>query len=253
MERVRKDWVTTVARGSIRNAVKEIEQRKSALGENGEFHKKLFFKLADGEQTVVRFLEEGDNIAWAWVHSVEFPNTTYPSKVVCIDQDEEGRPTGERCPGCESGLKRSFQGAINLIWRDAPVFQRDSDNRLIKDGKNKPVVSHTEDQTAVWASGITVFEEIESLDLEYGLMSRDFKVTRRGERLATKYSILPLDKEDLSPSDIELAAAKLELQEYVVAPPFDSWGKVKYSANENSEPVETIPDTSPFNKKRKNG
>ena len=239
-----------MARGftGVRNASADIQARKEAGGTGG----KLFFRLKDGESAVVRFLGEP---ACAWVH--ELPPTegrSFGIKVPCRDQNEEMQRIGEECPGCDRQLKRTFQGAINLIWRDAPVFERDEQNRLVRGENNKPNVVGTEDQIAVWVAGITVYEELDGIDVDFeGLTSRDFKVSRKGSGLTTKYTVRPANPnagaEELSKADAELAESAHDLAFFVEPPALETWGKAPEAS---SKPATTVPaDTSPFMGRRR--
>jgi len=219
-----------MAKGSVSVAVEAIEAKKRGLAESGDRQRKLYFRLKDGESAVVRFLEEGDDLHWAWVHAVPATgNQKFPTKVLCRDQGASGEPIGEPCPGCERGDKRTFQGVINLIWRTAPVFERDESNRLVRDAYNKAVITGTEPAVALWIAGVTVFEDLEELDTTFGgLSSRDFLVKRRGAELNTRYTISPADpdggKQPLDKADKTLAESKYDLTEYVAPPPYNQWG-----------------------------
>lgn len=240
------------------------EESRKRQAENAGNYKKLFI-LQPNESAVVRFLETGDDIVSAYVHHVRIPGRKMPVKIVCRDQDSEtGAHIGEDCPGCESAdvdvAKRRLQGAINVLWRDAPVFERDSDNKLVRDNRNKPVVASREDQIAVWTSGVMVFDDLVREDIETpgGLVGRDWKVTRTGEGRDTEYDIRPAERDGgpqpLSKADKELASKKYDLVEYEVAPPYSEWwGSLASSmGGDNSRPrasfsTQQVPaDVSPF-------
>jgi hypothetical protein len=241
-------------KGKVGTAVAEIESRKRGLAESGSQPRKLFFRLGDGHSAVVRFLEESSDLNWAWVHQLPATGQNkFGVKIPCRDQGEEGEPIGEPCPGCERGDKRTFQGAINIIWRDAPVLQRDESNRIVRDAAGAPVVSGNKDSIAVWISGVTVFEDLEEMDKTYtGLSSRDFLVKRRGSGLNTRYTISPADPDGgpqkMSKADTALAAEKYDLTEYVVPPPFSTWGKANWqtTTTDNGTTTTRPSDTSPF-------
>jgi hypothetical protein len=237
----------------VQAASSDINARKEAGGTGGRF----FFKLKDGESAVVRFLEDGNEVQCAWVHELPVQpgsNRTFGQKVPCRDQDFDtlSRGVGEACPGCEENLRVSFQGAINLIWRDAPYLARDEQNRLVRDEDNNVVIDGNLDQIAVWVAGITVFEELDSLDADYGgLTSRDFKITRKGSGLNTKYSLRPAvvdgGPEALSSEDQELVDNKFDLTAYGSAPEYDEWGK----QDAPKQATTVVPaSTSPFRKPR---
>lgn len=241
-----------MAKGNVSSAVATIEAKKRAYAESGERQRVLYFKLQDGESATIRFLEENEDLHWAWVHQLPpSGNFRYGQKIPCRDQGADGEPIGEACPGCERGYKRTFQGVVNVIWRDAPVFERDESNRLVRDGLNNPVISGKQDQVALWVAGVTVFEDLENLSEVYnGLNSRDFLVKRRGKDLATRYTVTPADPDGgpqkMTKADTVLADSKFDLTPFVVAPAYDSWGKT--SAPEDVTPRTTT--TSPFKRNR---
>jgi len=239
--------------GAVKSAVADIERRKAAgaakLAAAGE--RKLFFNVEDGSTEIVRFLEEGDEVQSAWVHRTERDERyPYGRTIPCRDQNENGERTGEECPGCDADLPRSYQGAINLIWRNAPVYATDSEGRVDK----STIVDH-KDQVAVWVKGVTVFEELGGLDADYrGLSSRDFKVSRSGKNLATKYTIRPADPDggpqEMSKADKKLAQDKYDLAFFVEPPSLETWGKTPES-EDAEEKRESFPkETSVFKRRR---
>lgn len=232
----------------VRDAVKDIEARKNSGGSGSG---RLWFRLGDGDSAVVRFLEQGDDVSWAWCHEVPIEGREYGRPVACRDQDESGQRIGEPCPGCEKDQKRKFQGWINVIWRDAPVFKKNAEGRLEKDGNKRPIVVGYDDQVACWQSGILVFEELSGKDVTYkGLTSRDFRITRRGTGLNTKYSIEPADpdggSQPLSEKDKQLAAGKYDFKEDVVPAPYATWGQTPKSEEDAKKGDFKPADTSPF-------
>jgi len=214
---------------TIKKARDEAKKRQE---ENSGNYKKLFI-LGEGETAVVRFLESGDELACAYIHSIRVPYSKMPKMIVCRDQDPEtGASVGASCPGCESNdpeiSKRSFRGAINVLWYDAPVFERDSENKLIKSG-GKPVVASKEDQVAVWTPSATVVDSllVEDVETPGGLVGRDWKVSRTGTGRDTKYDIRPAERDGgqkpLSKAAQKLADEKYDLIEYIEPRPIETW------------------------------
>lgn len=222
-----------MARGfdSVREAGADIQKRKEAAG--SDFPDRVYFKIGDGESATVRFLEQGEEVNWAWVHEKNVEGKQYPVKIPCRDQDEEGRRIGESCPGCEQDLKRTFRGVVNLIWRGG--------------GDNG------EDIVAMWISGPRVFvDTLDPLETAYrGLASRDFVISRRGGGTDTSYSVLPADPDGgaqpLSAADKKLAKDKFDLTYFVEPPAYDDWGKLKKKQSDeiNVEPSEVSPFRRP--------
>ncbi len=230
---------------SVQEAGRDIAARKTAA-ESGDFPKRLFFRLPnDGDTAVVRFLEENDDVQWAWIHERD---GTYP--LVCRDQDEEGRRIGETCPGCDTDMKRKFRGVINVIWRDVEGIPRY--NKV--DGKLVPL-DEDGDVVSIWISGSRLFvDTLDPVNKKYGgLSSRDFEVTRRGNGFDTAYSVLPADpdggKTPLSEADKALEAEKNDLSYYVDPPALDEWGKTK-DANKTQVARQPLTE-SPFRSKAK--
>lgn len=195
----------------VRRASADIEARRQSSSGQGA----LYFRLKAGEETVVRFLEQGDDIFWAMMHEVPVEGRSWGKDVPCLDQEKEGTP----CPGCERDLPLRFKGYINVIWSDAPVFKRD-DNKIVRDSTGDPVVLDHKPQVAVWSSGVRLFEELEEIDRNFkGLTSRRFKVKRKGEGLDTKYHIAPEDVDSgpqkMTAAEKKLADDKFDLNEFV--------------------------------------
>lgn len=239
-----------MARGfsAVRTASKDISERKNS---GGNFTSKRFLKIGDGEDAVVRFLEQGDEVVSAWFHNVDI-GRKFPVLVPCIDQDAEtGERVGKECPGCESNdkdeAKRRFKSVLNVIWRNAPVYEVDSEGKT----DWKSVVGY-EDTVVLWQPGIEVSEDLNMLDEDYnGLSSRDFKIRRRGSGLDTKYSVSPANPDGgaspMSDEDKALAENKYDLNEIVTPEPYDKWGIRGGSDKEVRVPIS---DTSPFMKKK---
>lgn len=184
--------------------------RENASNNAGNYVKK--FKILDGQTATVRFLGHGeDMVKWCYIHAVP-TGGSWPEDLPCLDQDGEGR----RCPGCESNnekiAKKKFKGFVNLIWREAPKQEKQANGKWETVGY--------QDIVAVWMSGITVFDELDTIDVNYkGLASRDFKVLRKGEKLLTTYQIFPADvdggPQPLSEADQKLTTDVYDLQQFI--------------------------------------
>jgi hypothetical protein len=224
-----------MARGlqTLVNAKEDIETRRNAGG--GEYLK--YFRIADGETAIIRFLEEGEDVACGWVHDLPVPGRRVPLQEPCIDQDDEGRRNlGKDCPGCENELKIKFRGKVNVIWRDGPVSEKQGE---------KWVVVDNEDQVAVWDVSFEVLQDLQEKDFDYkGLKSRDFKVKRVGENFDTKYFISPADPDGgpqpMSDADKELELDKYDLNELVVPKSYETWG-VRVEKKDDVTPTRESP------------
>lgn len=246
-----------MARGfaTAREAFAEIEARKNSGGGGGGF----FFKLSkSGESATVRFLS--DEPDWAWVHELPVaPGETYSRTEACRDQDPEtAQRNGEACPGCDKQYRRKMQGVINLIWRDAPLLERNAEGKLVKENGKVNVVG-SEDQVAKWTVGKVVLEELDGLAQTFkGLTSRDFTVTRRGTGLDTSYDIKPVVDDEgntvkapMSENDKKLAEDQPDLAGYFSPPSYEEWGKIRsrQAASGSDAPPSTM-ETSPFMRNR---
>jgi hypothetical protein len=188
---------------------------------------------------------------------------------VCTDQDmDTGARNGDACQGCEKeqqtgrekgwkdrDYRRQMSGVINLIWRDAPVFEEDSQGK--KDYTK--VVGHA-DQVTRWTFGKTVIEELDGKSTTYkDLTNRDFTITRRGLKLDTTYDIEPVVDEEgntnatpMSEADKTLAGEAADLNEYFKKKSYEDFGK-QAGGSDNSGGGSAPPpgvDASPFAKPR---
>lgn len=207
--------------GGVRDVSAEAESRRGSPGAGA-----LWFRLKAGEDAVVRFLEQDDDVFWAMMHEVPVEGRSWGRDVACLDQDKDGTP----CPGCERDLPRRFKGFINLIWDNSPVFKRDKDNRLVKDSTGDNVVLDRRPQVAIWSSGIRLFDDLAEINANYkGLSSRKFRVKRKGEGLETRYSIAPEDidsgPQNFSEAENKLIAAKYDLGVYTVPRSYEDFLK----------------------------
>lgn len=247
-----------MARGfkAVTAAAQDITERKNASG--GDFIRRKYFRISDGESAIVRFLEEGEDVSSVWTHkTLPSGKFKYGRYVPCRNQDPEtGEPNGEDCPGCEDEnkevRKKRFRGYINVLWYDAPVFFVDDEGKT-----NYNKVVGNENQVAIWETGIEVFEDLGILDEDWkGLTSRPFKVRRRGEKLDTKYSISPADPDggakELTNGEKELIAEKYDLNELTSPGSYETWGKFGSSDTEKESITAVNADVSPFKNRKKN-
>ena len=190
-------------------AVEELSNRKG-VGGSGP----LRLRLKDGESATVRFLEQGDDVFFYYYHDFAHldKDNGFKYSFPCLDQNDEGEPS----PGTELEFPRKFRVAVNVIWRDAPEYERDADGKIVTDGSGKWKQVGTKDQVAVWEGGINVYKMLAQKDVAYkGLASRDLVITRTGSGFDTRYSIEPadIDAGPVAPSeeDKQLAKEKYDL------------------------------------------
>lgn len=169
-------------------------------------------KSADQPQEIIaRFLCEHDEIEWLrqWktAPSSSFP---YGEKLPCVDQHEDGTPD----PGYAANLNSTFTAYVPLIWRNAPIFQRQPDGTVVRDGNGNKVLTGYADHVAVWETTYTVYDSLREVQNTYrGLMSRDFRIKRTGSGAKdTKYHFSPADvdggPQPMSAADQQLAATQ---------------------------------------------
>lgn len=249
-----------MALAGVSEAAKDYHAKKAAAEQGGI----LYFRLRDGEEATVRFLEDGADFTSYYVHKLPQQGNRFP-EVPCLDQSP--RPTGRiACPGCEEGIKRSYRFAVNLIHRNAPVPERDKDGKAVKNANNQIIwatnpdgTAVTEDQVKVWNGGIEVAEDLDHLAGKFGgLTARDYEVLRSGVRLDTKYRILPGgDTTPLSEDDRKLAAKKFDLNQLKRPPEYD--GFYSHGNNFGSRPqqpdaptaAQAAVEESPFKRRQR--
>lgn len=207
----------------LTQAVAEQKAKQAAFKENGGNFPR-YAKFVNDQIYTVRFLEQGDDVQWAWVHELpKEPGKSYGGVTPCLNQD--GR--GAACPGCEMGVKRKIQGWINIIMRDAPMYQKGPDGKLLKNPITQGLtVVGNEDQVFVWNSGSNLFNLLGTKDKAFkGLMSRDFHVVKTGEGFGTSYSIEPADVDSgpqkMTAADKELAANKSDTRLFTMPESYD--------------------------------
>ena len=212
-----------MARGfdGINQASADLENRRSSGGPSA-----LWFRLQNGEEAIVRFLEQDDDVVWTYMHEVPVDGRSFGRPVPCLDEDRDGTP----CPGCEHDLPRKVRGFINVIWEDAPVFHRDENGRNVRDKHGDPIITGHKPQVAIWSSGIKVFDNLSEINNNYkGLSSRKFKIKRKGEGLSTTYVVNPADPdsgaEEFSKQEKALESNKYPLADFIKPPPYEEFEK----------------------------
>lgn len=223
-----------------------------------------YFGLSGGEVAVVRFLEQGEDIAFCNYHRVPMPGREYPQDVACLDQDEVGEP----CPGCQSEHKsirgRSLKGLFNLIWRGgpeiqalnqqiqvynaqvaatgqpaypvyalAPLYKRNEYGAPAKDEQTKQkIVTGYADGVFLWKASKTAYQQIVNKDQTVrGLMSRDMTIRRQGSgKDDTVYFIEPLDINTpgapMTAEDLALMDKKYDLDAIMKPPTYEEFAKL---------------------------
>jgi len=222
--------------------VENLTKKRSAGGGGP-----LRLRLKEGETATVRFLEQSDDVFFYYYHDFSHLDKTngFKYSFPCLDQDDEGKDS----PGTELDFPRKFRTSVNVIWRDAPLYERDDDNRIVtgSDGKWKQI--GTEDQVAVWEGGIKVYQMLAEKDVKYnGLASRDLDITRSGSGFDTRYSVEPndIDSGAVSPSDNDKEIAKDKYNLEKIAGLDKTYDEVKSYIDEHLGSQEGDADVSDF-------
>lgn len=213
-----------------------FKRRQAAVSERQAQFEGLradYFGLSDGEKAVVRFLEQGSDLTFAYVHRLPIQGSTNRRDVICLDQDDEGTP----CPGCGSDNKdiraRSTKGYVNVIWRNGPIFKRDDAGKPVKaEGSNQKIVIAHGDGVFLWKCSKTVFQMLLDKDGKYkGLMSRDFEIARTGKGMKdTHYTIEPAnltpDGEPMMVADLALAEKRYDIAALTKPPSYEEFASM---------------------------
>jgi hypothetical protein len=239
-----------------------VAQRKEAA--QAQFGPKAdYFGLTSGQIAVVRFLEQGTDIAWAATHRIPIQGRAYPQEVICLDQEDDGTP----CPMCQSEHKgiraRSTKGFYNLIWRGgaqiqgvnaqimaqnqerlatgqqpyltytlAPVYKRNEFDSPEKGPDGNKIVLGFADGLFLWKASKSVHDQIVSKDGTYsGICSRDFTIRRQGStKDDTAYFIEPYDvnggPQPMLAEDLILATKKYDLDKFITPSSYEDAAKM---------------------------
>lgn len=165
--------------------VKEEKKRQEEQKENMSKRLFKFFLSGEGAEATVRFLtEEPVTYNEHTIKKTVNGKERYDS-VVCT-QDS-------KCPYCDDGNKSSFKGAY-LIWDYTPFEVKDDS------GKKKKVNGSLK----LYTAGTRVLSQLDRLSSRYGLVSRDYEISRSGSGTSTTYMIERTDEvSKLSSKQIE--------------------------------------------------
>ena len=261
-----------MALAGVRAAKKAAEARRRAGGNWGNVQR---LKIKPDASVTIRVLDYD----FAYVHAVE--KTLQGGKKiwtseVCVDSKSEN-PTAA-CPGCEKRAevadpkndrhwRRSFQFSANVIQRNGPILERETDEKgnvkLKKDSNGDFIETGKGDVLCLWQGGIRAADELDDFDDDYGLYTRDILVKRDGDGLDTKYRVKPARDEDgnnipprdLNASETELAKGKHDLAPLTTPVDYGVWVDNALGTNQGTGTVSTdssgaAPEGSPFNRRR---
>lgn len=231
---------------------KKAERTAAASSNTDRNYPKIdYFTLGSGERAQIRFLEQGEDLAWASCHRIMVAGNRYPKNIPCLDQNDEGAP----CPACADDDKnirsRSVRGFVNLIWRGnedlqeinekfpanmkltlGPVYKRNQYGSPVKGPDNKKIITGLADSVFLWECSKTVFQELLSKDSAYkGLMSRDFIISRQGSsKEDTRYFIEPAEvdggPQPMMVADMSLMNGKFDIDALTKPPSFEEMAQM---------------------------
>jgi hypothetical protein len=131
----------------IKQLAEDANARSQAY-EAGEGGGVRALKLSPGETAIGRFLEEGENVWYLYMHELpKKPGQAYGDRIQCLDQDD----VGADCPGCQiEGAKRTARMVINFIRYDEPKLRRGADGKAVKDAANNYIFDGVEPALIIW-------------------------------------------------------------------------------------------------------
>lgn len=152
------------------DSVRDEKERQDQIRENAGKRLFRFFLQKDGDEALVRFLTE-EPITF-YEHMISRGNRYDP--YICI---------GDGCPHCDNGDRPSFKGAF-LLYDKRPYEYTDKSGKQHKgDG-----------QIRLYVQGTRVLSQLDRLSSRYGLIGRDYIISRSGSGTATSY-MFERDKE----------------------------------------------------------
>jgi hypothetical protein len=168
----------------------------------------------------VRFVDDTDTFEWAWAHPVAKSGTRRDGstwKVTlwrnCVDQTNHEFADPDDCPGDKAGLERKQRFWVNLIWRDAPIYETNEYGT-----PTKPLtIIGKEDQLVVWNTGRSLFDILEEIKTEFGdVTGRDYRLKVEFKGNYVIYSLAPRqpDPEPLSAKDKKLIEGRYDLRQF---------------------------------------
>lgn len=201
----------------LESALQSLKKNTPSFGPKANY-----FRLKDGETATIRFLEEADDIRWAYMYQVPVMGAKYPVFVPTLDQEQDGADCPFRDSEKVTGAPR-LRFFANVIWRGAPKYKKDQTGKYLRDSNNQLLVDGNEDAVAIWNNGRRVLEQLYAIDQEIkGITSRDIKVRRQGAGKETQYIIYPSETVvELSDNDKRLANDKFDVTSFVKPPSFD--------------------------------
>jgi hypothetical protein len=184
-------------------------------------------KVPDGESTVVRVIDIGDDFRDGFVHPVEFERKkgkSFTRDVMCLDQNDDGTP----CPGCRDDLDRRYKFWTRVIEREAEKTN-DSDK----------VVGY-EDQVKILSSGKRLVGALNKKHKKRDLSLRDVEIEREGTGWDTDYTVEWVDEEDnpLTKAELKLIEeSEIDLDRYTTVPDFDDFYELPDRDNDDDDDV----------------
>lgn len=147
----------------IEKLAAEAKQRSDSYGSGDGLLRALVLKK--GQTAKGRFLEEGEGIWYLYTHELpKKPGQSFGDRILCLDQDDEGKP----CGGCETdGVSRTPRVVINFLRYDEPNLRRDAKGKPVKEN-NEYVFDGVKPQIVVWNAPQSVGGRLAFLESQRG-------------------------------------------------------------------------------------
>jgi hypothetical protein len=150
-----------------------------------------FVPIGDGDAVVVRAIDTEEYFADGPVHPIQFERkdgSTYTVDRRCLDPDDEGEP----CPGCRDDIDRRHKFWMVVIWRDAPL-----------ENKNGKVIGEADQLRLLSGGSSRLMKALNAKHKRRDLARRDIEVAREGDGFDTQYEVewatdedVPLSRDD---------------------------------------------------------
>jgi hypothetical protein len=192
--------------GKIDQIAADAKKRSDAYNSGEGLQRALV--LQKGQTAKGRFLEEGEGVWYLYTHELpKKPGQNFGDRVLCLDQDDEGKP----CPGCEiEGVSRTARVVINFLRYDEPKLRRDAQNKPVKDAQGNYVFDGVEPQVVVWNAPQSVGGRLAFLESQRGGLSKHVCTIHRTQDNQNPWMIDVVETKPPEPWEHKLYEKKTE-------------------------------------------